>query len=352
MYAEERVKLPKIERRTAARTEAGPRHGIQHILVCLDGSSTSSICIAYAQCLAKTFGSKLTLLHVMEHQDERSGPHTTDALGWELMRQEAGARLKLLQAETAKITGRQVRGRLEQGRPADRIVAMSRELGVDLVVLGCTDQDGRASCELGLTAQQVLAAGRSSVLIARGDSMPPQFAAPKRILVPLDGSMRTEGVLPTAENIARDNGAELLLVHVVAEPMPTSVLVDPDDLQIARDLALRLQSRAALYLEDLRLHMGYDRSLVSTKVDRQVDRRSFLVKYSEDERVDLIVLSAHGRTCNVVRPVGSVTAYLMTYSKVPLLVLQDLPESEFLAQCDLDARHAPPPRGDHVPGNA
>lgn len=37
----------------------------------------------------------------------------------------------------------------------------------------------------------------------------------QHILVPLDGSRRAESVLPLAANIARSNGASLLLLHVI-----------------------------------------------------------------------------------------------------------------------------------------
>jgi len=349
MNANTLLSLPKDgERRRPQAGDPTLRHGIQHILVCIDGSPSSAICIAYAQSLARTFGSEITLMHVMQHQDDRFGPHTTDALGWEISRQEAEARLQKWERETVGTTGRRVATRLEQGKPGERIVAVARELGADLVVLCSNEQGEHCSWELGSTAQQVLAAGRSSVLIARGNAVPPIFVAPKHILVPLDGSLRTEGVLPTAESIAREHGARLLLVHVVAEPIPSCVLVAPEDVQLARDLASRQQVQASQYLEDLRHRVGYDASLIDTCVDRQADTRQFLLELSESEQIDLIVLSAHGRTCNAARPYGSVAAHLLTHSKVSLLVLQDLPGSEFGLRSEADTRYAPPLRGAHL----
>jgi len=326
-----------------------PGYGIQHILVCLDGPVRSAICIEYALSLATTFDAAVTLLHVMEHHDDDLGPHTTDALGWELARQEARARLERLEQDAARTSGRRIDVRLEQGRPAERIVALAREIGADLVVLGSHDQQEHPSWGLGSTAQQVLAAACSSVLIARGSGVPLTFVAPKRILVPLDGSLRTESVLPTAASIAATHGAQLVLVHVVADPLPTRILAAPADLQLARDLATRLESEADRYLEALRHHIGYNESLVLTHVARKVDQREFLVELSAREQIDLIVLSAHGSTCNVERPFGSVTAHLLTHSKVPLLVVQDLPESDFQSRSESDERRTPSTRGTYPP---
>lgn len=334
--------------------ESGPSpgHGIAHILVCLDGSAGSAICIAYALSLANTFGSEVTLVHVMQHQHDRFGPHTTDALDWEVARQEAGARLEALEKQAAQTSGLRIGVRLEQGHPAERIIALSRELGVDLVVLGSDEASGRTTWELGNTAQQVLAAARTSVLIARGDFSLPAFASPKRILVPLDGSLRTESVLPTAESIATAHHATLVLVHVVEEPLATGILAAPDDLQVARDLATRLEARATCYLERLQHQVGYDESRIRTLVTRQADKRQFLVELLARERVDLIVLSAHGSTCNAAIPFGSVTAHLLTHSRVPLLVLQDLPKPELQSHDSSDEQSAPASRGAFASENA
>ena len=322
--------------------------GIRHILACLDRSPSSEICLAYALSLANTFGSAMTLLHVMQPPDEGFGPHTTDALGWEISRQEANAHLERFEKEAARSTGRRIGVRLEQGRPAERIVALTRELGADLVVLG-SHRGGETEWSLGTTAQHVLATDRSSVLIVRGNIGTPGFASPKRILVPLDGSVRTESVLPTAVCIANAHGAELLLVHVVAEPIPTSVLVAPEDLELARDLATRLETRATRYLEALRDTVGREVASVRMLVARQADKRQFLIELSERERVDLIVLSAHGSTCNAARPFGSVTAHLLTHSIVPVLVLQDLPESGLRHTSDVTECRAPALRSSYPP---
>jgi len=318
--------------------------------VCVDRSPSSELCLAYAVSLANTFDSTVTLLYVMRppHED-RVGPQTTDALGWEIDRQEASAYLERLEKEATRTSGRRIGVRLEQGRPAERIVAVTRELGADLAVLGSHGESGEAAWSLGSTAQQVLATARCSVLIARGSAVAPSFASPKRILVPLDGSLRTESVLPTAAGIASAHGAELLLVHVVAEPLATGVLVASEDVALARELATRLESRAATYLEALRDKVARDAPSVRTLVARQADTRQSLIELAERERIDLVVLSAHGSTCNVARPFGSVSQYLLTHATVPVLVLQDLPESELRQAGDADPQPAPPLRASYPP---
>lgn len=328
-------------------------HGIQRILVCLDRSPSSDLCLAHAMAFASTFGSSLTLLHVMQPPSEHVGPQTTDALGWELARQEASAHLEQYEKRAAA-SGRRVDVRLEEGRAAERIVALAREVGADLVVLGSHAKDGEAVWHQGAIAQAVLAMARSSLLVAvaRGSTVNQGTAPLGRILVPLDGSLRTESVLPIAERLAQTHRSELLLVHVVAEPRLTGVLIEPEDLQLANQLATRLEARASRYLETLRDKLERQGLAVRTLVARRADKRHFLTELSVAERIDLVVLSAHGSTCTAARPFGSVTAHLLTHSMIPLLVLQDLAGTELRHDGITDEQLAPPLRASFPPEGA
>lgn len=271
----------------------------------------------------------------------------TDPLGWEVSRREASAYLDPLARNLSETWGLSVDTRIEQGRPAERITAIAREIGADLTVIASHGEGGVAAWNLGSTAQQVLAISRGSVLLAR--AMPPSSSVvtPKRILIPLDGSLRTESVLPTAARIADTHGAEMLLVHVVAEPLPTAVL-HAADLDLARGLASRLESRAKNYLDHLRARLPPD-ARVRTLVTRHADERQSLLEIARQEQIDLVVLSAHGSVCNSTRPFGSVTHHLLGHSTVPLLVLQDLSEPDLERPGDDDEQAAPPLRGSYPP---
>jgi nucleotide-binding universal stress UspA family protein len=325
--------------------------GIHRVLVCLDRSPFSEVCLPYAVCISNTFGSALTLLHVLEARHERSGPRSTDAVGWEISRREASEYLERIERQATELSGQRVDVRLEQGHPAERIIAIGRELGADLTVLGSHGEGGVAAWNLGSTVQQVLAVARGSVLVARSSSPAPREVCPKRILVPLDGSPRTESVLPTATRIANAHDAELVLVHVLEEPRPTGVLRAAEDLQLARDLTTRLESRAQRYLAHIRDQLAREGASVRALVIRHLDGHQALLELAQKEQVDLVILSAHGATCNAARPFGTVTAHWLAHSVVPLLVLQDLPEPELQRTGDVvDEEVAPPLRASFAPG--
>jgi nucleotide-binding universal stress UspA family protein len=327
----------------------GPGH---RILVCLDGSPYSQACLPYGVSLAKTFGSALTLVRVMqprhEHGHEHGGPQMTDAVGWEISRQEARGYLERLQKEATAALGRPAEIRLEQGHPAERIVDVAREIGADLTVLGSHGEGGVTSWNLGSTVQQVLAVARGSVFVAHSSSVVPVVVSPRRIMVPLDGSLRTESVLPTAARIASAYGAELLLVHVVQEPLPSSVLA-AEDLELARKLAVRLEFGAKRYLDRLGNRLAREVGTVRTLAVRHANERQCLLEIAQRERSDLVVLSAHGAACDPARCFGSVTADLLRNSTVPVLVLQDLPGGALEAVENVGEALAPPLRASFPP---
>jgi nucleotide-binding universal stress UspA family protein len=134
-------------------------HG-RHILVCLDRSRPSEVCVPHAVALARTLGSAVTLVHVMQSRREHAGPQAADALGWEISRKEAQGYVERLEREVSAALGRPVAARLEQGRPAERIVDLAHELGADLTVLGSRGEGGGSALTLGSTVQQVLALAR------------------------------------------------------------------------------------------------------------------------------------------------------------------------------------------------
>jgi nucleotide-binding universal stress UspA family protein len=321
--------------------------GIRRILVCVDDSPFSDAGLKHAVAISRKLGSAITLLHVIEPPAERAGSHATDALDWEISRQEASVHLERLEKEVAQASGQEVDIRLEQGHPGERIPAVAHELDADLTVLGSHGERDVAAWSLGRTALQVLAVTRGSVLITPSSSATPPGGSIERILVPLDGSVRTESVLPTAVRIAKANDAELLLAFVVKESTATALLCMPADLDVARDLAARLESSGHSYLDGLRDQLVREGVRARTVVLRSTDEKHALFELSRTESSDLIVLSAHGSTCNPARTFGSVTAHLLTYAVAPLLVIQDLGESE-LHRRD-DGRHSPPLRGSYPP---
>lgn len=327
--------------------DSEPQTRRHRILACVDLSPFTDVCLAYSISLARALQSELMLLHVMQPRHEYAARHT-NALDWEIARQQAYDHLERLEDEAAQALGRPVDIRLEQGHPVERIVEVEREIHADLTVLGSHGESGATAWELGSTVHQAIAVLRGSVFVAHAASAAPIATSPQRILVPLDGSQRTEFVLPTVARIARAYRAELILVHVIQEQVPTSVLHATEDLELARQLTSHLEVSAKTYLERLRAGLVRDGTVVRTVVVRNANQRRPIVEVAKQEHADFIIVAAHGAACDRERTCGSVTEYLLVHSVVPVLMLQDLPEAE-LHRIDFGDVVAPPLRASYPP---
>ncbi len=105
--------------------------------------------------------------------------------------------------------------------------------------------------------------------------------------MPLDGSQRTESVLPTAARIAHAYGAELVLVHVVHEPLPTAVLRSDEDLDLA--CAGRVAPRASARRptsSGLRAGLVRDGVVARTRVVRHPNQRQCILEIAQHEQAD------------------------------------------------------------------
>jgi nucleotide-binding universal stress UspA family protein len=63
-------------------------------------------------------------------------------------------------------------------------------------------------------------------------------------------------------------------------------------------------------------------------VVRHASEHHGLLEVAERENVELIVLSAHGADYAASRSLGSVTAFLLTHARTPLLTFQGMHERE------------------------
>jgi nucleotide-binding universal stress UspA family protein len=296
---------------------------IGHILVCLDRSTLADGCLPYARFVADAFGSKITLLHVMPGGEGARETSRADALEWEIAKREAEQ--YLIRARTSLGVVRQVtETRLIQGFPGDQIVATAREVAADLTILSSHGEGGRSAAVLGSVAQHVLALAGGSVLLYPAGSA--GRIPPKRILVPLDGSVRSEAVLPVVAALARFHSSEVLLVHVVTDPTSSAVLSDPEDMRFALSLASRVQANGEAYLTRIRARLLPQVGVVKTIVVRRTEERQALLDVGREQSADMLVLTAHGCTCNVERAFGSVASYLVAHTALPIFVFQDTPQ--------------------------
>ena len=142
----------------------------------------------------------------------------------------------------------------------------------------------------------------------------------RKILVPLDGSGHAEAILRQVEEMARRDGAQLVLLRVVESQ---GALIDPNEntLKLMLDDSDRRQIEASHYLH---ARAGELRSLglnVVTRLARGPVVRSIL-DTAEAENVDLIAMSTRGRTGLGQMLYGSVAMGVLHGAQRPLLLIR------------------------------
>jgi len=314
--------LPPKKSLGAEKAQTHPA-SIREIVACCDGSEFGCGIVPHAQLVAKTLGARLTLLHVLELESASAGA-PPDPLDWEIRRREARTHLEGLAAPLVELEN-DIRVELIQGHPAEQICAWVERQGVDLTVLCSHGVRGVSDWSLASTARKLIERTPGSLLLV------PAAAAIKggavryrRILVALDGSPRAESVLPLAVQIAASQSAELLLVHVVADPEITRIgPLDEEGAELERRLSEHSRKIANVYLDRLRAQTNQQTSDVRAIVTSDGNARAGLERLVREEEVDLVVMSAHGLTGRTDCPCGSVTEYALTHATTPLLVVRD-----------------------------
>lgn len=292
-------------------------------LVPLDGSHLAEAVLRLVEHLAVASDATVVLLHVLErgapaavHGDR----HLTTATDAKTYLREVAERL-LHQGIAAEYHAHEA----PEGDVARSIAAHAEEERADLIVL-CTHGRGRMRDRIfGSIAQQVLQRGTTPVLLVRpaGDGSAPAFA-PRRVLVPLDGTAAAETALPTARELSHALNTTMHLVMVVATPetirgdrVATAVLL-PASTRAALDLEERA---AAEYLEGLAETLRAPGRPVTTEVRRGEAARA-LADEAVEPGVGLVVVATHGRAGLQATWAGSVTARLLSRTRAPILLLR------------------------------
>ena len=300
----------------------------KRILLPMDRSSVAECVLPHAVAVARAFESQVTLVHVMDPAQQANWHRAVDPLAWQIRKAEAESYLGNLVLRLQK-TGLRTEKQILDGSAAERIVELSRKTDAPLIMISSHGQSGLSGWNVSSVVLKVILRACTSIMIVRAYQPTPAEMTSlryRRILVPIDGSQRAEYVLPMANTLARFHQAQILLAHVVKRPeLPRRTPPSHEDVELADRLVERNRTEAIQYLDDLRSQLSGEvqaRVLVSDHV------AATLHELVEHERIDLVVLSAHGHSGLTQWPYGSVVISFITFGTTPLLIVQDLPPDE------------------------
>lgn len=312
----------------------------RRLLVPLDGSEISEVVYPYVIETAGRLGLDVTLLHVLEREEEESSPmhrayveHKAEMVLKEIghLRRRLGNEGEGVQAE--------VRGELVTGYPAEEIIRYADEGDFDLIIMATHGRSGIRRWIMGSVADKVLRASAVPVWLVSADSaqgMAYNEWPERTIVVPLDGSELAESVLPHVDILAGQRGPEPLEVVLlnVSEPAvamtyysPSARLETPDGArhvmprEYQRELLYRQKLVAKRYLEGVAQRLRLLYRDVRTEV-LEGDPSKEIIEYVEKLPFSVIVMSTHARGGLRRWAYGSVAAKLLQKVPVPIVLVR------------------------------
>lgn len=135
----------------------------------------------------------------------------------------------------------------------------------------------------------------------------------RRILVPLDGSLLSENILPQVERFASAFQNEMTLLHVVPEEETPHETLTSSQKQARAGIVRYLQG-----VEDILKHLG-------GKVDwaiRSGDPAEEIAEFIRKNEIDLVIMPTHGKGEAYGNRIGSVTAGVLKRVSVPVVTVR------------------------------
>lgn len=294
---------------------------IERILLPLDGSERAEHAIPLAIRLATIYGSEVVILRVVE------GPRLptatwSDPVAWRLERGEALLYLAAVKKRFVE-AGVSVDLDVTMGDPAQEILECALVRDADLVILTNPGPDDMRDPTLSGTTQRVVAAVDASLLVLPTVEGAEPFDRMQRILVPLDGSRRSEWALRVGINLAAAARASVTALYVVQEP---DVIEGAASEELRGHAAAYVDAGrevAARYLSSAVANLDVPDVPATIRVESGPNVCRAITRVAAEEEASLILASAHGRTGAGECRFGAVTQGLLHRVERPLLVLQD-----------------------------
>lgn len=291
---------------------------IKDILVARDFSSVSNRALRHGLALAARTGARLHILHAEVLHDHSEGEERpAPAQGLDDLRtalKETGdlSAEALDAVSVVEVVRRDV-------APAPAILRYAADEEVDLLVMGTHGRRGPSRVLLGSVAEEVVRRARQPVLTVRGEegpSAPPETLA--RILVPVDFSDYSRKALRHAREWASLYGARIDVLHVIEETLHPAFYVG--GVRSIYDAEPNIEDKVRRKLEEFVGQNGADQTPRVHVMPGSA--ASAISEFVEEQGIDLVCMSTHGRTGMERFFLGSVAEKVVRHVRCPVLTVK------------------------------
>lgn len=198
--------------------------------------------------------------------------------------------------------------------------------GAELIVMTTHGRGGLSRFWLGSVADVLVRLSPAPLLLLRtpeGESAAGRPLRVRRILIPLDGSTRSESIVAHALSLGRVLEAELTLLRVVVPAVlgPAAPFTTPTDFDPER--TRRDEAAAQRYLDALTQRLEAAGVAVRTRVVVADQVAPTILEACERGGSDLIAMATAGRSGLKRLLIGSVADKVLRRADVPLLLHRD-----------------------------
>lgn len=146
----------------------------------------------------------------------------------------------------------------------------------------------------------------------------------RKILVPLDGSVLAEKVLPHAVALAKGSRAEVTLLTVVQLSLGFTGAKLEAIPEAAAERKTALKAEAMMYLEKIQRDLK-EQGVTARTVALDGDVAAQIITYAEREGFDLVAMATHGRSGIDRFVMGSIADKVVRHTIKPVLLIRAIP---------------------------
>lgn len=313
--------IPKGEQPRSALHPSSSNHTHSRcdVLAFLEEPEKETPALRHGQKVANAFSGKVVLVHVMANNQNGEGP--IDPVDWDIRKQKV---LKEL-AERAQALGNESSQKGEvkllEGQCLGQVSALMDTRKGDIAA-ALRPNDG-LSWQMSKTACAVLTSRSAAILMIPVNAVAPPKQPYRRILVPLDGSVRAEAALPKAILLAKAEEAELMLCYVVPDSGVTEFGVkDQKSERLHSLVAVKNEEAGRIHLARIKNGLIQSGLKISTRIVLGGDPRRALIEFVAKESVDFLVMATHGQSGHCDVPTGDVARFVLDRVDIPVLMVR------------------------------
>lgn len=286
------------------------------ILVPLDGSIIAEKVFPAVTELAKGFSSEVYIVGICETGD------LEETRAYQVYLNNKLEQLKSNLADSKA----SVKLAVLSGKPAEKILKYAETEKINLIIMSSHGRSGIMPWSLGSTVNKVINKAGIPLLVVRAKEIPDDTRLFSRIIVPLDGSEKSTGVLPFVEALITKIPSQIYIIRVMEGGRHIHTIGGLDYIRFEDRDVNAAQKRAKNYLDNICHNLCGTTGEVSYEV-RTGDAAKEIMKYANEKEGSLIIMSSHGHSSVETWVMGSVTSKITEVSQQSIWLIPPISKS-------------------------